>query len=59
MKFCTLTQNDNAQNVAEPDFRKKKFPAENAGNMPEKPVFWHFFEILLLDFSEILHKDAY
>ena len=35
------------------------FPAENAGNMPEKPVFWHFLEISSLVFSDFLHKDAY
>ena len=38
-------QNGNAQNVTEPDFRKNSFPAENAENMPEKPVFWQFLEI--------------
>ena len=31
MKFCTLTQNDNVENVTEPDFCKKKFLVENAG----------------------------
>ena len=35
------------------------FPAENAGTMPEKPVFWHFLEISSLVFPEFLHKDAY
>ena len=35
------------------------FPAENAGNMPEKLVFWHFLEISSLVFSDFLHKDAY
>ena len=34
------------------------FPAENAGNMPEKPVFWHFLEISSLVFSDFLHPDA-
>ena len=38
---------------------KKFFPAENAGNMPENPVFWHFIEIPSLVFSDFLHKDAY
>ena len=52
-------QNSNAQNVTEPDFRKKSFPAENTENMPEKPVFWHFLEISSLVFSNFLHKDAY
>ena len=33
-----------------PIFEKHFFPAENAGNMPGKPVFWHFFEILLVFF---------
>ena len=36
--------------MTEPDFRKTYFPAENAGNMPEKPVFWHFLEISSLVF---------
>ena len=27
--------------------------------MPEKPVFWHFLEILSLVFSDFLHKDAH
>ena len=39
-----------------PIFRKKFFPAENAGNMPEKPVFWHFLEILSLVFSNFLQR---
>ena len=47
------------QNVTEPDFRENIFWAENAGNMPEKPVFWHFLEISSLVFSDILHIDAY
>ena len=42
-----------------PIFEKHFFPAENAGNIPEKPVFWHFIEILPLVFSDFLHKDAY
>ena len=33
-----------------PIFKKHIFPAENAGNMPEKPVFWHFLEISSLVF---------
>ena len=40
-------------------FEKHFFPAENAGNMPEKPVFRHFLEISSLVFSEFLLKDAY
>ena len=40
-------------------FSKKNFPAENAGNMPEKPVFGHFLEISSLVFCDFLHKDAY
>ena len=59
MKFGTLMQNGNFQNVMEPDFRKTFFPVENAGNMPEKPVFWHFLEISSLVFSDFLLKDAY
>ena len=39
-----------------PIFEKKFFPAENAGNMPEKRVFWHFLETLSLVFSDFLHK---
>ena len=42
-----------------PIFKKHIFPAENAGNMPEKPVFWHFLEISSLVYSNFLHKDAY
>ena len=42
-----------------PIFEKRIFPAENAGNMPEKLVFWPFLEISSLVFSNFLHKDAY
>ena len=45
-------QNGNAQKVTEPDFQKNNFPAENAVNMPEKPVFRHFLEISSLVFSD-------
>ena len=41
------------------DSIKHFFPAENAGNMAEKMVFWHFLEISLLVFSGFLLKDAY
>ena len=41
-----------------PIFEKRIFPAENAGNMPEKLVFWPFFEISSLVFSIFLHRDA-
>ena len=34
-----------------PIFKKRIFPAENAENMPEKPVFWHFLEISSLVYS--------
>ena len=27
------------------------FPAENAGNMPEKPVFWPFSRDFIISFS--------
>ena len=40
-------------------FEKNNFPAKNAGNIPEKPVFEHFLEISSLVFSHFLHKDAY
>ena len=39
--------------------RKKIFPAENAGNMPENRVFGHFLEISSLFFSHFLLKGAY
>ena len=39
-----------------PIFEKHIFLAENAGNMPEKPVFWHFLEILSLVFSIFCSK---
>ena len=42
-----------------PDFWKTIFPAENAGDMPEKPFFWHFLKISSLVFLDILQKDAY
>ena len=35
------------------------FQAENAGNMPEKPVFWHILEISSLVFSDFLQKDLF
>ena len=33
-------------------FEKRIFPAENAGNMPEKSVFWPFLEIISLVFFQ-------
>ena len=42
--------NNNAHHKAWFIFQKTYFPAENAGNMPEKPVFWHFLEISPLVF---------
>ena len=39
-----------------PIFEKKIFPAENVGNMPEKPVFGLFLENLSLVFSDFLHN---
>ena len=42
-----------------PIFEKQIFPAENAGNMPEKPVFLHFLEISSFVLSDFLHKNAY
>ena len=42
-----------------PIFEEHIFPAENAGNMPEKPVFRHFLKISSLVFADFLHKDAY
>ena len=38
-----------------PIFEKHFFLAENAGNTPEKPVFWHFLEISSLVFPDLLH----
>ena len=35
-----------------PIFEKNIFPAENAGNMPEKPVFWYFLKFSSLVFSD-------
>ena len=35
-----------------PIFKKHIFPAEYAGNMPAKPVFWHFLEISSLVYSK-------
>ena len=43
----------------EPDFRKNDFPAEDAGNMPENPVFGIFSRFYHLVFSDFLLKDAY
>ena len=37
-------------------FSKKICPAENAGNMPGKPVFRHFLEISSLVFSHFCSK---
>ena len=34
-----FAHNGNAQNVTEPDFQKKKFPADNAENVPEKVLY--------------------
>ena len=46
MKFGTLMQNTNVLNMLSSSiFEKRIFPAENAGNMPENPVFLHFLEI--------------
>ena len=44
--------------MTEPDFRKTFFPAENAGNMLENPVFGHFLEISSLVFPDFLHKNT-
>ena len=42
-----MMQNGNPQS---PISGKNFFPAENAGNMPENPVFWHFLKISSLYF---------
>ena len=48
--FGTKVQNGNTQKVTEHDFQKKNFPAENAGNMPEKPVFKAFSRDFIISF---------
>ena len=47
--FGTMMQNGNAQNVTEPDFRKK---IHFRSKMPEKTVFGNFLEISSLVFSD-------
>ena len=39
-----------------PIFDKNFFPAENAGNIPEKPVFLHFLEISSIVFFLIFYS---
>ena len=53
--FGIKMQNGNAQNVTEPDFLKKIFPAEKAGNMLEIAVYADFDHTFSLNFL-ILHK---
>ena len=57
--FGTKMQNGNSKNVTEPDFWKKISSAENAGNMPEKQVFWHFLGISSFVFPDFLHQNGY
>ena len=42
MKFCTLTQNDNVQNVTEPDFWKKYFSGRKCRKYAGKTGFLAF-----------------
>ena len=44
--------------MRETDFRKTFFGAENAGNMPEKPIFWHFLEISSFVFPDSCTKTG-
>ena len=44
--------------MRENDFRKTFFSAENAGNIPEKPVFWHFLEILSLALTDFCSRNC-
>ena len=39
--------------------KKHFFPSENAGNIPEKPDFWHFFEISSIVFTRFLRKTFF
>ena len=58
MIFCTMMQNGNAQNVTEPDFRKKKFGANLGQKLPKNRVFWTLYKIGSLIFSDFLHNDT-
>ena len=50
---------DNAQNMAESDFRENSFRAENAGNMPETAVFADFHRIFSLYFVVFSQKTLF
>ena len=51
-------QNGNAQNVTEPDFRKKKIFGTNLGQkQPKNRVFWTLCKITSLVFSDFWQKD--
>ena len=41
-----------------PIFNQCTFPTENAGNMPEKPVFWRLLEISPSVFTDFLFKNV-
>ena len=55
--FGMKVQNGNAQNVTEPDFRKKKFWANLGPKVPKNRVFWTFFKICSLVFPDFLYED--
>ena len=54
-----MMQNGDAQNVTEPDFRKKIFSGRKCRKYAGNHGFWTFLKILSLFFCDFLLKDAY
>ena len=55
--FGTKVQNGNAQNVTEPDFRKKFFLGKFGPKLPKNRVFWTLCKIASLVFSDFWQKN--
>ena len=51
-----MMQNGNAQNVTEPDFRKKNFLGKFGQKLPKNRFFWTLCKIASLNFFDFLHK---
>ena len=56
--FDTKMQNSNAQNVSEPDFRKKFITGRKCLKYAGKASFWHFLEISSLVFSDFSYQQC-
>ena len=54
--FCTMMQNDNAQNVTEPDFRKKIFLGKFGPKIGFFGLFSKFCHLLILIFCTMMQN---